>query len=69
MDWYNLRDLEIQKLKHTITQHNTARCSFGPPLDAINIDFQNQLHQTRVINLQMLLDDMITNFFSPMTHL
>jgi hypothetical protein len=39
MDWYNLRDLEIQKLKHAITQHNTARCSFGPPLGASNIDF------------------------------
>jgi hypothetical protein len=27
------------KTEHTITQHNTARCSFGPPLDPSNIDF------------------------------
>jgi hypothetical protein len=30
---------KLQKLKDAIAQHNTARCSLGPPLGASNIDF------------------------------
>jgi hypothetical protein len=29
--------LQLQKLKDAIAQHNTARCSMGPPVDVGNM--------------------------------